>query len=107
MPTYYSPTGNPEVWEEGKQPEGYVTSEEWHAAHPAPEPEPLTPEQQAEQRRQEILFELDNIDKASSRSLRAIISAQAIGKEPDVEDIRILSNYEAQAVILREELASL
>lgn len=42
---YYSPSGNPEVWEEGKQPAGYVTPEEWQAAHPAPEPEPLTEEE--------------------------------------------------------------
>ena len=44
MPTYYSPTGNPEVWEE--KPDGYYTPEEWQAAHPAPQPEPLTPEEQ-------------------------------------------------------------
>lgn len=38
---YYSPNGNAEVWEEGKQPAGYVTPEEWAAAHPAPPPPPL------------------------------------------------------------------
>ena len=36
MATYFSPTGNPEVWEE--KPEGYFTPEEWAAAHPAPKP---------------------------------------------------------------------
>ena len=36
MPTYYSPKGNVEVWEE--RPEGYLTPEEWAEAHPAPEP---------------------------------------------------------------------
>lgn len=45
MATFISPSSNPEVWEEGKQPAGYVTLEEWQAAHPAPEPEPLTKEQ--------------------------------------------------------------
>ena len=30
--TYYSPTGNPEVWLE--KPEGYFTPEEWFSAHP-------------------------------------------------------------------------
>lgn len=45
MPTYYSPSGNPEVWEEGKQPNGYMTPDEWMKSHPAPEPEPLTEEQ--------------------------------------------------------------
>lgn len=36
MPVFYSPEGNPEVWEQ--KPDGYFTSEEWAAAHPAPAP---------------------------------------------------------------------
>lgn len=36
MSTFYSPTGNPEVWE--SKPDGYFTPEEWAAAHPAPKP---------------------------------------------------------------------
>lgn len=31
--TYISPEGNPEIWLEGTQPEGYVTEEEWEEAH--------------------------------------------------------------------------
>jgi hypothetical protein len=45
MPTFFSPDGNPEVWEE--MPEGYFTEEAWHTAHPPPEPPeppPPTPE---------------------------------------------------------------
>lgn len=38
MPTFYSPEGNPEIW--SKRPAGYLTPEEWSAAHPAPEPVP-------------------------------------------------------------------
>lgn len=38
MDTFYSPKGNPEIWNE--KPDGYMTQEEWDAAHPAPEPEP-------------------------------------------------------------------
>lgn len=38
MPVFYSPKGNPEIWNE--KPDGYMTQEEWAAAHPAPEPEP-------------------------------------------------------------------
>ncbi len=34
--TYYSPTGNPEIWKEGTQPDGYVTEEEWKEMHPTP-----------------------------------------------------------------------
>ena len=35
MSTYYSPNGNPEVWNE--RPDGYFTEEEWLSAHPQPE----------------------------------------------------------------------
>lgn len=105
MATYYSPNGNPEVWEE--KPAGYMTLEEWQAAHPAPEPTPPTPEELAEQRRMEILAELDNIDRASARSLRAIQTAQILGKEVDQDDIQILDNYETRAIVLRQELATL
>lgn len=35
MPTFYSPSGNPEVWDE--QPEGYITVEEWEHARAAEE----------------------------------------------------------------------
>ena len=33
--TYYSPSGNPEIWDE--QPEGYITVEEWERARAAEE----------------------------------------------------------------------
>lgn len=36
MAIYYSPDGNPEVWQ--AKPQGYFTPEEWDATHPAPEP---------------------------------------------------------------------
>lgn len=43
MATFYSPSGNPEVWEE--KPDGYLTPEEWAALHPPPPaPEPTTEE---------------------------------------------------------------
>lgn len=63
--------------------------------------------EQAEARRQEILSELDRIDRASSRSLRAILTAQAAGREPNAADTAMLETYEAEAVALREELAAL
>jgi len=66
-----------------------------------------TPEQQAEQRRQEILMELDRIDRASARSLRAITTAQAAGQEPANADVQMLLTYEAEAKALREELREL
>lgn len=36
--TYFSPTGNPEIWLE--KPEGYYTPEEWEALNPPPVPTP-------------------------------------------------------------------
>ena len=35
MSTFYSPSGNAEIWEE--QPDGYITQEEWDAARAAEE----------------------------------------------------------------------
>lgn len=35
MPTFYSPSGNPEVWAE--KPENYLTPEEWQELNPPPE----------------------------------------------------------------------
>jgi hypothetical protein len=72
----------------------------------AEEPEPTT-EEAAAARRQEILAELDRIDRASSRSLRAIIAAQAAGQEPASADVARLAGYEAEAKTLRAELAGL
>lgn len=40
MPVFYSPGGNPEVW--AQKPDGYLTPEEWAAAHPDPAPVPQT-----------------------------------------------------------------
>ena len=83
-----------EVRELGPLPDGFTTEE------PAP-----TAEELAEQRRQEILAELDRIDRASSRSLRAILAAQSAGQEPDSADVSRLAEYEASAKALRAALA--
>ena len=40
MPVFYSPEGNPEMW--AQKPDGYLTPDEWAAAHPAPAPVPPT-----------------------------------------------------------------
>lgn len=49
MTTYYSPTGNPEIWRE--KPDGYYTPEEWFAANPQPTaPEPSVEELKAAKR---------------------------------------------------------
>ena len=43
MATFFSPEGNPEVWDE--KPAEYMTVNEWQAAHPDPAPEPPSSEQ--------------------------------------------------------------
>ena len=66
-----------------------------------------TAEELAQQRRQEILAELDRIDRASSRALRAVLAAQSAGQEPNATDVEKLSEYEESAKALRTELAEL
>ena len=61
----------------------------------------------AEQRKQEILSELNRIDRASARSLRAILTAQAAGNEPESADVEMLAEHESDAKALRAELAEL
>ena len=70
------------------------------------EPSP-TAKEQAEWRKGEILAELDRIDRASSRSLRAVLTAQSAGQDSDVADVERLAGYEAKAKALRAELAGL
>ena len=47
MATYISPSGNPEVWNEGTQPEGYLTEEEWQELHTYIPPVPTKEEKLA------------------------------------------------------------
>ena len=70
---YYSPDGNPEIWE--TKPDGYFTPEEWAAAHPTPEPEPYTPtpEEQLEAFTAAIQGHLDRF--AQTRNYDGIMSA--------------------------------
>ena len=60
-----------------------------------------------EQRRLEILEELDRLDRLSFPNMRAVIAAQSDGREPDQADLSMLKKYEADAEDLREELKEL
>lgn len=68
MATFYSPDGNPEIWDE--KPEGYFTQQEWDVAHPVPEP---TLEEQASLLLQHVDAYLKF--KANSRGYDSIDSA--------------------------------
>ena len=85
-----------EIKELGPLPEGFTTEV------PAP-----TAEELVQQRKGEILSELDRIDRASSRSLRAVLAAQLAGREPESADVERLAEYEASAKAFRAELAGL
>lgn len=71
MPTYYSPDGNAEVWNE--IPDGYFTPEEWLAAHPLQLPAPPTQEELQRQFTDSIQAHLDGF--ARTRNYDNIMSA--------------------------------
>lgn len=64
MAKYYSPDGNIEVWDEGKQPEGYFTPEEWEKQHPTPPPPPPTKEERLASLTAEYTQEKTNLCEA-------------------------------------------
>lgn len=71
MATFFSPTGNPEVWEE--KPNGYFTPEEWAAAHPEPEQHEPTVEERLQEIIDAIQLHLDTF--AQTRNYDNILSA--------------------------------
>lgn len=64
-------------------------------------------EHEKELKRCSIIQELNEIDAASSRALRAVLSASTIGENPSEEDVKLLSDYEAKAKKLREQYSEL
>jgi hypothetical protein len=60
---YFSPAGNPEVWAEGTQPDGYMTEEEWEELHP-PVPYVPTKEEQIYALTAEYTAEKSNLCEA-------------------------------------------
>ena len=113
----YAPIWNGESWdyvEDHRGEKGWVNRAPIEIKKLGPLPdnfsvkEPVpTSKELAEQRRKEILAELNLIDLASSRSIRAILTAQGSGQEPDAVDVERLAGYEASAKALRVELSGL
>lgn len=93
---YYSPSGNPEVWD--KKPEGYFTEEEWQEAHPAPEP----PEPTKEEKLQALDSQYDS-DKAEI--MNYYTQALFAGDEDEVEALKEeMAEIDAEYVKARREI---
>lgn len=86
MPIFFSPSGNPEIWE--LCPTGYYTQEEWAALHPAPAP---TLDEQKLQKKAEI---------AAARYEREIAGTTVNG-------ITIDTGRDSQALITGAALAAM
>ena len=79
MPTYISPTGNPEVWND--KPDGYLTPEAWKEAHPSPPPPEPTVEEKIAQLDAEYNAEKDDL-------LKAYQSAMMYGDDELMESLK-------------------
>jgi len=90
MPIFYSPTGNPEVWD--VKPDGYLTPEEWAALHPPPEP---TFDELKTTKRGEIAAArytaetggctVDGVTIATDRGSQALLTAAVVSARLDPE----------------------
>lgn len=90
MSTFYSPSGNPEVWEE--KPEGYYTPEEWAALHPSPAPtfEEIKAAKYGEIAAARYAAEtggctVDGVTIATDRGSQALLTAAVVSARLDLE----------------------
>lgn len=104
MSVYYSPHGNPEIWD--KKPKNYLTLEEWAALNPPPAPLPLTPAEQAQARTLEIKMELANLDQAAARPAQEILD-ESTSQDDLAFAKKRLADINRRKAELRAELAGL
>lgn len=90
MARFYSPDGNPEIWNE--RPEGYLTPEEWAAEHPAPAPsfDDLKSDKYAEIAAARYAAEtggctIDGVTIATDRGSQALLTAAVVMARLDPE----------------------
>ena len=90
MPIFYSPSGNPEIWE--TCPDNYMTPDEWTAAHPAPEPtiDELKRAKQDEIAAARYATEtggctVDGVTIATDRGSQALLTAAVVSARLDPE----------------------
>lgn len=83
--TYYSPDGNPEVWD--KKPEGYFTPEEWAELHPTPPPPPPTRDEQIAALTAEYTSEKANLCEAYTTATMQGDTETAASVAQDMADL--------------------
>jgi hypothetical protein len=112
MKTFYSPDGNPEIWDE--KPDGYYTPEEFEALPeprpqpkpPAPQPTP-TPEQQRAARIVKIMVRLNALSAEMLPKDYTVINALCGDAEARAIVEAKREAHEAAAEPLRAELRAL
>lgn len=77
MARYVNPNGNVEIWDEGKQPDGYMTEEEWGKLHP---PVPYVPT------KEEKLAELDAQYDADKAEIVKYFNEAALVNDAELQD---------------------
>ena len=98
MGIFFSPEGNPEIWD--SKPDGYYTPEEWESYFPPP-PGP-SPDAASAARKTEIRFLLMQLD---GKYLTPRVLARAHAE--DTFALSQIEEHELQAAPLRAELAEL
>ena len=100
--TYYSPDGNPEVWNEGTQPEGYLTEEEWQELHP-PVPYVPTREEQIANLTAEYTQEKANLCEAYTTATMMNDTETALSVASDMADLDAWYDKEYERIINESE----
>ena len=93
MATFYSPTGNAEVWD--VKPDGYYTPAEWTALHPPPAPPEPTLAELKQSKRDKIAAAryaaetggctIDGVTIATDRGSQALLTAAVVMARMDPE----------------------
>ena len=89
MPKFFSPEGNPEVWD--SKPKGYFTEEEWEEAHPAPAAVLPSLDEVKEARKAQIDKQTDVLRERYGMEYGGKVFAMSDGAKANWSDLAILS----------------
>lgn len=103
MPTYISPDGNPEMWDQ--KPNGYFTPEEWEADHPAPPP---TEEDLYNEERAAVEFKYSSPWNGETGGILSMLQMTFIAALARGEDItEISSQYQTELSAMNAEFSAI